>query len=378
MLFLVIRDLGEREIGAGVPEKHWGNCKARFPGLESSGMVTVNRVASITEALQFDTGKNMTIDLLMTNDVECHSFDTNGLDDSISKRVENEAMPPLLALYARFNARATFFFTANFARLSPRTVRSVAEAGHEVACHGYDHRDYYDVLPYGKQLQFLKKSKAIIEDIAGIEVLSFRAPALRVNGDTVRALEEAGFRYDSSVSSQRCDGPFTSGAARKLGWLLAPRRPYYMAHDNPFRAGDSEVLEVPVSAFLWPFIGTTLRISPRITLAVQKLLMLESKLSGSLLVFLFHPNEALAFTRGQTVRRGTYFSDTVRHALKMKNLGKPSLALLNRVCSAGDFNFICVSQAPRQDATGKPRRLRTKRDLQPPVDELAPASGHSV
>ena len=30
---------------------------------------------------------------IMTNDVESHSFESNTLDDSIARRIENEAMP---------------------------------------------------------------------------------------------------------------------------------------------------------------------------------------------------------------------------------------------------------------------------------------------
>jgi len=38
----------------------------------------------------------------------------------------------------------------------------------------------------------LKKAKRVIEGVAG-RIESFRAPMLRINEDTVRALEETGF-----------------------------------------------------------------------------------------------------------------------------------------------------------------------------------------
>lgn len=286
----------------------------------------------------------MPLDFLMTNDVECHSFEDNTLHDSIAKRVEREAMPRLLKLFRRHGVKSTFFFTANFARLSPRSVHMVQEMGHEIGCHGYDHREYYDTLPYREQLSFLKRSKRTIEEISGTRIVSFRAPALRINKDTVRALEDAGFRYDSSAAPQRFDGPLTSGAGNKLQWLTAARNPYFMSYDNPYEQGDSSVVQVPVSAILWPFIGTTLRICPSITYAVQRLLELESMLTGRPLVFLFHPNEALNFCKGETARRGTVFSDNVRHALKMRNLGEPSLALLDKMFSRTKFNYLTVSE----------------------------------
>jgi len=134
--------------------------------------------------------------------------------------------------------------------------------------------------------------------------------------------------YDSSVASQRFDGPLTSGAVKKLKWLTASRKPYYMSYDNPFKKGKSSVLEVPVSAFIWPFIGTHMRLSPFITKQIQRLLMLESKFTNKPLVFLFHPNECLVFQKKKTEKRGNWFSDKLRHKIKMKNLGDKSLSIL--------------------------------------------------
>ena len=51
-------------------------------------------------------------------------------------------------------------------------------------------------------MEELKRAKKVIEDIAG-RTESFRAPMLRINEDTVRALEETGFKTDGSVASQR-------------------------------------------------------------------------------------------------------------------------------------------------------------------------------
>ena len=60
----------------------------------------------------------------------------------------------------------------------------------------------FDMLSYEEQVNGLKKAKTVIEGVAG-RVESFRAPMLRINEATVRALEEAGFKTDSSVASQR-------------------------------------------------------------------------------------------------------------------------------------------------------------------------------
>jgi peptidoglycan/xylan/chitin deacetylase (PgdA/CDA1 family) len=89
--------------------------------------------------------------------------------------------------------------------------------GHEIGCHGYDHspEKAFDLLSYEEQVNELKKGKKAIGEVAG-GIESFRAPMLRINEATVRALEETGFRSDSSIASQRFDGPLTFGSKKKL------------------------------------------------------------------------------------------------------------------------------------------------------------------
>lgn len=79
--------------------------------------------------------------------------------------------------------------------------------GHEVASHGYTHEvnQAFDLLTYDQQVKHLLESKDILKDISGQEIISFRAPALRVNKYTASAMAEAEYKIDSSVPSQRFD-----------------------------------------------------------------------------------------------------------------------------------------------------------------------------
>jgi len=135
---------------------------------------------------------------LLTNDVETTSIWFNSLRDETGKKVLEEGMPILLDLYAKYNVRSTFFFTAYIAQLYPEIVRMIVKDGHEVASHGKSHEkeNGFDVMPLSKQKEHLDYSKKLLEDISGQEVVTFRAPALRVNNDTVRALIGTGFKYD--------------------------------------------------------------------------------------------------------------------------------------------------------------------------------------
>ncbi|VVB85547.1 4-deoxy-4-formamido-L-arabinose-phosphoundecaprenol deformylase ArnD [uncultured archaeon] len=146
----------------------------------------------------------------------------------------------LLDVYARNDIKCTFYFTGELAGMVPEAVELVAEHGHDVGCHGYDHFHdrAFDDMNLDEQIFELRKAKNILEGIAG-KISDFRAPALRINESTIRALEKTGFTTDSSIASQRFDGSLTFGSKRKLKWLVAPRYPYYLSYDSVVKKGGS-------------------------------------------------------------------------------------------------------------------------------------------
>jgi peptidoglycan/xylan/chitin deacetylase (PgdA/CDA1 family) len=183
----------------------------------------------------------------------------------------------------------------------------------------------------------LKQSKQILEDIIGDEVVSFRAPAARVDKGFPKILHEAGFKVDSSVSSQRLDMMFSFGAIKKLHWLTAPRKAYFAQTGNIFKKGDSDILEAPISAFGFPYIGTFMRIAPALNRLTRNVLYWETLCSGRQFVFLTHPNEFIDEDQETTEveRRGSnylsyLFGDVIRHKLKVKNLGEKALPIYDR------------------------------------------------
>lgn len=284
---------------------------------------------------------------IMTVDVESHSIALNREDSATVAQVYEEGLPPLLDLLSKYDVCATFYFTGKFAEESSESVELVKAHGHEIGCHGHDHSpdNAFDLLDYDAQMYELAKARNAIEPVAG-KVTSFRAPALRINEYTVKALEDSGFNTDSSICPQRFDGPFTFGSKRKLKWLFAPRRPYTPAYDSPMKEGNSGILEVPLSAFVLPFIGTTMRISPMITRKLLgKVLYMESGRTGKPIVFLFHPNECLNGAEVVTTRRTSntfeyIFADLLRQKLKLRNLGPGALKILGDILAdAKDYGF---------------------------------------
>jgi len=281
---------------------------------------------------------------LFTNDVETTSILYNSLQDETGIKVYREGMPALLDLYAKYNIKCTFFFTGYIAKLVPDIVKLVQPYGHEIASHGLTHEPRYsfDILSLNDQIKHLTESKKILEDISGEEVITFRAPACRVQKNTAIALEKTGYMIDSSISSQRFDFFITFGNVKKLKWLVTPRTPYSPDSNNIFIKGNSNILEIPISAFIAPYIGTTLRVFPNLARIIRYLLHFENSIIRKPIVFVTHPNEFISEVSDSATilrRAESYISyilgDVIRHKLKIKNLGASAIPLLKK-----EINFF--------------------------------------
>ena len=273
---------------------------------------------------------------LLTNDVETMSIVNNRLDDNIANLVWKEGLPRLLDLYNNFGVQSTFFFTGHIAKLNPKLVKIVHNNGHEVGSHGLSHEPNksFDILPLQDQINHLKISKDILENVTGDSIISFRAPALRVNNNTAIALQETGFKIDSSISSQRFDFFLTFGNVNKMKWLTAPRKPYFTKSNNLFQKGNGSIFEIPISAFFVAYIGTTMRIFPTLIKLLRFILHLESNCTKKPIVFLIHPHEfinEIVINRKINKRATNYLSyilgDIVRRKLKIKNLGDKTIPI---------------------------------------------------
>jgi peptidoglycan-N-acetylglucosamine deacetylase len=276
---------------------------------------------------------------LFSNDVETTSIWFNSLRDETGRKVLVEGMPLLLDIYAKYNIKSTFFFTGYIAKLYPDIVKMIISDGHEVASHGKSHikGNGFDVMPFERQKRHLEESKKLLEDISGQEVISFRAPALRVNENTPRALIESGYKIDSSIASQRFDFFFSFGGIKKLKWLFSPRLPYLTSPDSLFIKGEGPLLEIPLSAFLLPYIGTTMRIFPNLTSLQRRCIHHETSLNSKPVVFDIHPNEFIDESdEPRTIQNRSdnflkfIMQDWLRAQIKTKNLGLHAVKLYEK------------------------------------------------
>jgi polysaccharide deacetylase family protein (PEP-CTERM system associated) len=140
----------------------------------------------------------------------------------------------VLALLADHDVRATFFVLGEVGAEHPAIVRKIAGAGHEVACHGYDHD-----LVFGQSLETfragIRRAKAVLEEVGGQPVVGYRAPSFSIGPGQRWAyaiLAEEGFRYDSSVYPIVHD---------RYGDRESPRFPYEI-----WRSGGDNLIEFPI------------------------------------------------------------------------------------------------------------------------------------
>jgi polysaccharide deacetylase family protein (PEP-CTERM system associated) len=119
---------------------------------------------------------------------------------NLELRVENNTYR-LLELFEQKQAKCTFFTLGWVAERCPNLIKAIVDQGHELASHGFSHQRATIMTPE----QFrddVSKSKQILEDAAGQEIIGYRAPSFSVNDSNTwiyEVLSDLGFIYSSST-----------------------------------------------------------------------------------------------------------------------------------------------------------------------------------
>lgn len=155
--------------------------------------------------------------------------------DGLASRVEHN-VDEILALFGEAGVSATFFTLGWIAERYPQAIRRIAEAGHEIASHGYDHARVFN-LDAAKFAQDIRVTRQILEDASGQAVIGYRAPSFSIDPRSLWAfdvLAEQGYKYSSSVAPIVHD---------HYGWREAPRFAF-----RP--VAGSDMVEIPVTTAL--------------------------------------------------------------------------------------------------------------------------------
>lgn len=104
----------------------------------------------------------------------------------------------MLELLDEHGVTCTCFVLGWVAERLPSLVRRIAAAGHEVASHGYGH-ELVEGLSERAFREDVRRSKALLEDLAGAPIRGYRAPSFSITEWSIPILRELGFTYDSSA-----------------------------------------------------------------------------------------------------------------------------------------------------------------------------------
>jgi polysaccharide deacetylase family protein (PEP-CTERM system associated) len=152
--------------------------------------------------------------------------------DNLPLRVTDNVLR-VLDLFAQAQVKATFFTLGWLARRNGELIRRIAEAGHEIASHGWDHARVF-TLDRKSFADDIAQARTELEDASGTEVIGYRAPSFSIDRRTPWAYEvlaEQGYVYSSSVA------PITHD---HYGWREAPRFAFHPLLAHP-------LVEIPVT-----------------------------------------------------------------------------------------------------------------------------------
>lgn len=184
-------------------------------------------------------------------------------------------VPRILALLDRHEIKSTFFVPGYTAHRYPQVVRSIVEAGHEVAHHSYFHENTAG-MDAKTEADMIDLGLRALHDVAGVRPTGYRAPMWEMNYHTPGLLADRGFIYDSS--------------------LMDSDYPYVLAVESA--AGTTSLVEVPVSwglddweqyAFLPDLIGTGVIESPAKALEMWTLELEALYRLGAVFTLTCHP-----------------------------------------------------------------------------------------
>ena len=193
-----------------------------------------------TEPVQPHAAAVFTPSVILSFDVEEHHRIEAAAGLSVPASMQTEYASRMETVTRRLLDRlactgtlATFYIVGEIARSHPRLVADIAEAGHEIGGHSWDHRRVhrFDARGFAEDLRITKDA---LEQDAGCQVFGFRAPTFSITRETGWALDvlaESGYVYDSSIYPVRHD---------RYGIPDAPRSPFVAV--GP---GGGSMLELP-------------------------------------------------------------------------------------------------------------------------------------
>jgi len=156
------------------------------------------------------------------------------------------AVPLILEILGRHAVRSTWFVPGRVAERHPDRIREIVGAGHELACHGYTHREPAGMEAAEEERELVRAREAL--DAFGAEVLGYRAPGWACGLGTIELVERHGFTYSSDFMDDI--HPYVHEGTRvvelPVSWILDDAPHFWFDADSWDKkiSSPSEVLEI--------------------------------------------------------------------------------------------------------------------------------------
>jgi polysaccharide deacetylase family protein (PEP-CTERM system associated) len=200
---------------------------------QTCSSIGANGAVELLAGVSYDNRHAFTVDVEEWFQVGAYE---NVIDESdwcsLESRIDYQ-VSLLLDLLNKHSVKATFFSLGYVAQNTPAVIKKIATEGHEIACHGLDHKRLF-TLDIDEFKRSTLDAKTRLEDIIGIGVMGYRAPSFSLTKNVwwvYGELEQMGFKYSSSIYPVKHD---------HYGMREAPRTPF-----KPY--ADASIIEIPMT-----------------------------------------------------------------------------------------------------------------------------------
>ena len=105
----------------------------------------------------------------------------------------DEFIKPMLDVFADFRATATFFVGGTWASKNEEMLKTMALGGHELANHGYYHKDQ-DKISADENYNEINQTHQIVKALTGVEMTLFAPPSGAFNDTTLNVAYSLGYK----------------------------------------------------------------------------------------------------------------------------------------------------------------------------------------
>ena len=118
--------------------------------------------------------------------------DSNKVSLMINVYWGTEYLEGILDTLDRYDSKCTFFVGGQWVEKEPEMLKEICSRGHEIANHGYFHRDQ-EYLDYSQNLEEIKVNHELVKTLIGIEMSLFAPPSGSFNKSTLEASKNLGY-----------------------------------------------------------------------------------------------------------------------------------------------------------------------------------------